>query len=353
MATPRHRNICFTVNADGDNPLRLLDPLDPTWVHCKYLVYQREMGEHEHFQGYMELTTPKTYDALHAMAGLETAHFERRRGTAKQADHYCRKPLDGCTCDHCEGERLDPTKLEGPWQFGEMSQQGQRADLIEVQRELVAGASLKRIADEHFPEWVRFRSSFKEYKRMITRPRNFKPWVILLVGPAGIGKTRLAEMMCSILGETYKVPEKHTGFWCDDYQGEDVFFLDEMDGHRMTPTFFNGLVDRYEFVLPAHGHAGTQFVSHYIVICSNYLPKFWWRKRTPHQVQQTTRRIDMIIPLFDYARIHRERRAKNPSPPKQRIVTVLNRFPPKLSNTIVIPLNDKGKQELDDPEEFR
>ncbi len=295
MAAPKHRNICYTVNADGERPLLLLDELHPTWQHVKYNVYQRELGSHEHFQGYLELTIPKTYEALHDLEGLETAHFEKRRGTAKQARHYCMKEDSSCECNICIEERSKPTYVEGPWEFGEVSHQGQRADLMEIQRELDTGVSLKRIARDHFAEFIKFHRAFASYRRLTTEPRDFKPFVMLVVGPPGTGKTRFAYNLARYLGTMYKVPEKHTGFWCDDYDGQNVFFIDEMDGNRCTPTFFNGMIDRHEFIVPAHGSAGHQLIARFIIICSNYLPKYWWKKRSLIQQKQTTRRIDVTI----------------------------------------------------------
>lgn len=295
---PKYRNICFTVNAQDGVELRLLDFAHPTWAKVKYLIYQREMGEHEHFQGYMELTAQLSFKQLHKLEGLERAHFEKRLGSAKQAIHYCSKPHEGCTCNQCLSEAESPTFLEGPWIFGEANAPGQRTELLLIQADLNRGKSLKRIAQDNFPEFIRFGRAFKEYRRVNQEPRNFKPVVILLVGRPGAGKSRFGLKLAEMLGQrTYIVPDKHSGFWCDDYDGEDVFFMDETDGSRFKPTFFNGLVDRYPFVVPAHGHAGSQLVAKYMVFCSNYLPKYWWKKRSPLQLEQTLRRIDIIIPF--------------------------------------------------------
>lgn len=326
---PQYRNICFTVNAEGEEPLLLLDMLHSSWQHVKFCVYQRELGSNEHFQGYLELTTPKSYSALHALEGLETAHFEKRGGSAKQADHYCRKAVPHCECNCCVKERAAPTYLEGPWEFGEISKQGQRSELMEIQKELDKGAAIKRVAVDHFPEFVRFGRAFKDYKRIVSAKRDFKPLVILLCGGSGTGKSRTATLLGKALGSFYKVPDKHSGFWCDDYDGEEVFFIDEMNGSKMTPEFFNGLVDRYEFVVPSHGSAGTQLIARYIIIASNYTPRVWWKRRSLDQQKQTMRRIDLVIPFVDkfYKMAVR--------PP----TVLLQRYPPIIpDNVIVMPI---------------
>jgi len=292
---PTVRNVCFTLNGDL---MPLLDPLHATWQHVKFCVYQREFGSHEHFQGYIEFTNSKTFAQIHALEGLEDAHFERRRGTAKQASHYCMKPVDACECHVCIEERANPTKLEGPWVFGTMTDQGQRRDLLDCKRDIDQGAPLKRLwkQEDSFPVMVKYYKAFETYKRITTEPRNFKPKVILFCGRSGMGKTSSALAIARRLGSVYVWPNKPGGsFWCDDYACEDVFFLDEMNGDKMTPEFFNAFADRYPFVLPAHGSAGHQFVSPYIFICTNYAPKFWWKKRNSDQVQQTMRRIDVVF----------------------------------------------------------
>jgi len=297
MSTPRVRNVCFTINGDL---IRLLDPLDSTWQHCKYLVYQREHANHEHFQGYLEFTTPKSYEAIHSMAGLEEGHFEPRRGSAKQADHYCRKPVDNCQCAICEEERLAPTKIEGPWSFGEMSAQGQRADLLEIKRDIDRGVPLKRLwrDEDTFPTMVKYHKAFETYKRNATNNRLSKPTVFLFIGPSGTGKTRTVINLAQKLGSVYVVPPKATGFWCDDYSQEDSFVIDEMNGSKMTPEFFNQLVDWAPMNVPSHGSAGHTFDSKYVFITTNYHPKYWWKNRSVDQIKQTMRRIDVIVKMF-------------------------------------------------------
>ncbi len=98
---------------------------------------------------------------------------------------------------------------------------------------------MKRIAEDHFPEYIRFHKAFRDYRRITTVARDFKPFVVVICGPSGVGKTRFATNLGHKLGSFYRVPNKHTGLWCDDYDGQEVFFLDEMNGNKCTPEFFN------------------------------------------------------------------------------------------------------------------
>jgi len=304
---PQVRNICFTVFGslghhdvpeDYEGP-RMLDFKHSTWQHVKYCIFQTELcptTQRVHFQGYMEFTQSKTYDAIHLLEGMETAHIERRIASAKKAKHYCEKPVQGCDCNVCLKELEVPTKLEGPWEFGEISQQGQRADLMEVQRDIERKVPMRRIAKEHFPEWVRFRQSFNEYRRHQTECRDFKSKTFLFAGPPGKGKSTLMKRIARYIGTYYKVPHKKgSGLYFDDYDNQEVMILDEFSGATCPPEFFNLLADEHECVLPVHGGAGHQMVSKYLFIGTNYAPKFWWKNRTPDQLLQTTRRIDVVF----------------------------------------------------------
>jgi len=288
----RGRNFVFTINyglmEDGITPFPVTDLLPeefPSWL--TYCTWQLECGEEEgtmHHQGYLEVQGQKSFAQLHEIPGFERARFAVRGGTQAQAVEYAQK---------------EDTRIEGPWVFGALKEQGRRSDLEEIRREILDGASLRVVQENHFASFVRYGRAFKEYKRQCTRPRTFKTIVILIVGPSGVGKSRYATELSRYLGTVYKLPKpKGSGTYWDDYDGHDVTFIDEFDGNLMRPTDFNELADRYEYVVPVHGGAGHQFVSRYLIICSNYLPKFWWRKRSDVQLKQTLRRIDVFVPLL-------------------------------------------------------
>lgn len=173
---------------------------------------------------------------------------------------------------------------------------GTRSDLLEIQAAYDAGAPLRQVMRDNFASWCRHNRAFKEYKRVITEPRNFKSKCFLFVGPPGQGKSTVMKLVASRLGTSYKVPQpKGSGTYYDDYDGQDVIIFDEFDGHFMKPTDFNMICDEHECVLTVHGGAGHQLVSKYIFIGSNYMPSQWWKKRNAAQLRQITRRIDVIF----------------------------------------------------------
>lgn len=267
----------------------------------QYLVFQLEKGASgtPHIQGYVQFEAKCRGSRVTSFCrelfgngkadGLNSVHTEPARGSDKENEDYCTK---------------EETREHGPFRWGtrvpHAGKKGGRSDLMAVKKALDEHRPATELWDQHFSTMLRYSKAFKEYSRVMTQPRNFKTTVILLVGPSGTGKSRTAEILCRELGPVYKVPEKHGSgnMWCDDYQGEPCMWIDEMDGGRMPPTYWNQLTDRYGCVLPAHGGVGHQMISRYLVVCSNYHPKYWWKRRKPDQVKQTMRRIDIIIKMM-------------------------------------------------------
>lgn len=273
----RAKRWTFTLNNYGS----LLDP--ESWEHHSYCVYQEEVGETgtPHLQGYIEFAAPRTLATVRALAGLGGAHFEVARGSPEQNQNYCKKE---------EG------RIGGPYETGTISKgQGARNDLVVVRDAIRDGASISDLYEEHFAPFVRYERALLNYKRFCQTPRDFKTFVILLVGTPGTGKTRFAYRLMDYLGSSRFIvaSPKGSGLYFDQYMGETSCLIDEMDGHVMTPTFFNGLCDRYPFTVPVHGTAGLQFVSRFLIFTTNYHPKFWWKRGV--SLEALYRRIDLMI----------------------------------------------------------
>jgi len=318
------RNYMFTLFEDvavfPDGPPPFDEGLFPPWL--AFMVYQRELcpeTSRVHFQvsvlfspriwsvaldssqGYLECVGEKSFKQLHEVYGLERCSFQQRRGTQEQAIAYASK---------------EDTRVEGPWVYGVKKDQGKRNDMLADKKRMDEGMSFKRLAEESFANFVRYGKAYKEYKRTVTKPRDFKPFCILIVGPSGTGKSRFGTLLAQYLGSVFKLPKKSSGPWFDDYDNQDVLLCDEFDGDVMRPTVFNEICDRYECVVPAHGSAGHQLVSRFHIVISNYHPKFWWRKRSVDQVKQTMRRFDWVIKMIPH----------RPSPNPAGVSRFLNLF---------------------------
>lgn len=282
----------FTLFAPPGEDLLLLDwDLFPDY--CSYLVYQRELcpdTNREHFQGYLELNTPRPFTSLQRdCPQLATAHFERRRGTQAQAIAYCSK-VD---------TRIDG---EGPWEFGDRKAQGQRADLAAVKATIDSGASMKRVSEDHFTEFVKYERSFRSYKRLHTVQRHWPMQLILYLGPSGTGKTRAVRAR---FPEAYWKPH---GKWWDQYDGEEVVVIDEMYGSSFPYTELLRLFDRYPHAVECKG--GTiEFSSKIIVMTSNQEPEDWYSAERTHKMpwaeSPLKRRLDEFCQIIRTGVIHR------------------------------------------------
>lgn len=267
---PRYRNICFTINADARHLLRLLDFGHPTWSHVKYCIYQREMEAHEHFQGYMEFTDQLSFAQIHKMEGLEGGHFERRFGSAKQARHYCMKPVVNCACDHCVKELRRPTKLEGPWEFGEMSHQGLDTALRDVQLDVKRGKRMRDVWEDDYATMVRFHKGIYEGARICTPKRKNFTQVIVILGYSGSGKSALADQMCP---DAYWKP---AGKWWNDYDRDDVIW-DEFSGASSSYRDLLRVFDWTPLALETKG-GYVQFTARLLIITTNYHPSEWYHE---------------------------------------------------------------------------
>lgn len=288
------RNICFTVN----NPEELLDP--ELWDGCTYCVYQQEVGEENetpHFQGYAEFSGQKRLATLKKMPGLERAHIEARKGTGPQASNYCMKE---------EG------RLDGPYEWGEMKEQGKRSDLEAIRRELDENKPMKRIAEDHFSSWCRYHKSFRAYKQLKVQPRNWAMELVFIIGPTGTGKSRRAHEMA---GES--VYHKPPGKWWDDYNGEHTVVFDEFYGHSYPFSQLLQLLDRYPFMVESKG-SSQQFVSRRIIFTSNQNPKDWYSGERTHQgpweKNPLNRRIREFGELILTGIVHQQVVVVNPQP---------------------------------------
>lgn len=260
----RARNYLFTVFAPfGEDELRLL-PVEewPEWV--TYVIYQRELCPdtlREHFQGYLELSTPRTYSTLQAdLAGLETAHFEVRRGSQAQAIAYCSKA---------------ESQIEGPWQTGEKKNQGAREDLKRAQADLDAGKSMYELAKEHFEVFVKYHGGLTKYRRLVAQPRHWAMEIIVIVGPSGTGKSRQAFQMAP------GAYVKDRGMWWDNYEGQHTVVWDEFYGASYPFNSLLRLLDRYPFSVECKG-ATLEFTSHRIIFTTNQEPEFWYDSERTH-----------------------------------------------------------------------
>lgn len=246
------RRFCFTWNNPDGVPMRVT--FGP---RCTYLLYGEEVGENgtPHLQGYVEFDSPVRPSVL--MNALPQAHFENARGTVQQNRTYCMK--GGIWTE------------EGVPSGG----QGARNDIHQVVGMVRDGVPVKRIA-EQFP--VTFVRSFKGIERLrdvLSNSREGPPEIIIICGPTGTGKSRLAHEMA---------PNAYWAFshqWWDGYEGQADVIWDEFYGASCPYLKLLRILDRYPYTAERKG--GTvQLQFRRIIFTSNRTPEEWYQSEHTH-----------------------------------------------------------------------
>jgi len=254
-------NWVFTINNPEQVPLLLTDEHK---AFLKYILYQEEFVTTRHLQGYLETRKQTRISALKKL--FPTAHFEKRRGTRKQAVEYCTK---------------EESRVSGPyfWHKDELSFEvfisalsktnSNLTTLSLIKAMLDEGRSDQDIADEHFNTWVRHHRAFREYRLLKTKPRSSFDELIVVIGPSGTGKSRFAM-------DTYpNAYWKQRSNWWDGYQGQETIILDEFYGWIPYDLLLR-LCDRYPLLLESKG-GQIQCGATRIVITSNLVPSSWYK----------------------------------------------------------------------------
>jgi len=266
MSEAKARNLVFRITwPEAEEGLPLLDPT--LWPDCKYCVYQLEIGDDTnrlHYQGYMEFSGQKRYNWIqNNCEGLESAHFEVRRGTMEEARNYAMKM---------------ETRVDGPWEWGAPKPgQGSRSDLIHVKRALDDGQPMAYIADNFFGTFLRYQRGLKEYKRLKMPRRDWQMDIVLIIGPSGTNKSRWARR---------EFPEaywKDGTKWWDDYDGQETVIWDEFYGHCCKYSDLLRILDRYPMKVETKG-GYVEFTSRRIVFTSNQEPEHWYNAERTHQM---------------------------------------------------------------------
>lgn len=269
---------CFTWN----NPNLYPERLGAEFVELpnfKYVVFQLEKGDNgtKHYQGYLELEKNIRLGGLKAFNSA--FHWEKRRGTQKEARDYCMK---------------EDSRLEGPFEYGEFepTKQGKRNDLLALregllQRRKTLNQAVRKCENNQQLSFVLKLSAYvplsNEYK---------KKQVYWLWGKTGTGKTKTAMLSCP--------PEdtwisKMDSQWFDGYSGQGYVIIDEFRGRNWKYDVMLQLLDGYEMSVPIKG-GFTRWHPHTIYITCPYPPdEVYFGQLALHgSIDQLLRRITEI-----------------------------------------------------------
>lgn len=263
----RSRGWCFTLN----NPTEVQILIPQSWPNSevdetgyKYLVYQLERGESgtPHLQGYVYYATLKSLKQMRELFTRENqAHWECARGTPRQNQKYCTK---------------NESRIDGPWEFGDVPVQGLTNHLLEVKRLLDQEVPLIEIARNHenlYGTIIRNQRSLAWYGTAQQTERNWKMDVRVYWGDTGTGKSRAC--LAEFPGAYWKPRNTNDSNYFDGYSGQSVIIVDEFYGWFKWE-FILKFIDRYPLLLDVR-YGSTQCLAKTIVFTSNRHPKTWYK----------------------------------------------------------------------------
>lgn len=269
----RSRGWTFTANI----PEGEYDILDKGFK-ADYMVWQYEMVEHMHIQGYVYFANARTMSVvkkdIKTWCGVE-AHLEKTRGTPQENKTYCTK---------------EESRVHGPFEEGECPAPGARTDMAEFLTRLKENGLTEEIGMLYPQLAVQYGTKAEalierwKYSNWTQRLVFTKPKVIVLWGDSGTGKTTEAmeKGACRRLnGSNWP--------W-NDYKGHDVVLYDEFDGTIPLPDILTQ-IDGWPVSVPIIYKGNMPFIPKTIYICSNFAPYGWYGNGMPDSLD---RRIDEI-----------------------------------------------------------
>lgn len=286
----RIRNICVT-----HNNFKAADIAVYKSLTYSYIVLSNEYSGSgtNHIQGYIEFKNAVSFKNLKLK--LPKAHFEKRRGSSRQAAGYCKKGIE--EDNNYEKYVENPgDEYEEIFEDGVLSQQGKRTDISKLTDMIENGESLRNVAKADGPTFVKYQKGLKAFQAILIEPRNSQPTVTVLHGKTGVGKSRLAREMFE--GEDYYVWTPQRGKWFDSYEGQTNVIFEEFRG-QLPFGMLLSLLDRYE--CPVEYKGGTvEFVGLNIIITSPLPPENWYNTSEFDEYdkyEQLERRISVVKEL--------------------------------------------------------
>lgn len=229
--------------------------------NMNFIIFQIEQcpkTKKLHYQGYIEFTRAVNLRWMSTNFG-KSNHYERARGSGDDNITYCSKK---------------ETRVDGPWSIGtsENKGQGQRNDLINIKNDLKEGKDMNYIGENYAGSYIRYHKGIEKLQQLLIKERrNWRPELIVFIGPPGTGKTKRAfdENEDKTI---YNKPD--CSQWWDGYDGQEVVVINEFKG-QLPMEFMNNLADYYPMQVQIKG-GYKKFTSKKIYITSNIELDKWW-----------------------------------------------------------------------------
>ena len=289
------RRYCLTINNETRSDEELC-----TYVqgleHFKYCIFQREKGhekETPHIQMFLVFTISKRFSTVKDY--FPTAHIEKAQGSSVQCRDYCSK---------------EDTRISGPYELGEFSQQGSRSDLqtiVELVENNATDEEIKRLFPSQYLLHIDKIHKTREQQRYDeNKTKERKVIVTYIYGPPGCGKTRYIVKQYGY-GNFYRMTNYRKNCF-DFYDNEKVIVFDEFDSSLPITEMLNYL-DVYPVQLPCR-YANKMANYDEVYIISNLKLSEQYKniqEEKPTQFQALLRRIHKIIRMDEKGQQHIER----------------------------------------------
>lgn len=246
----KSRGWCFTIN----NPT-IGDQFDIESIKNRstYVIFGTEFGSENntpHYQGFAIFPNALTLSGVRSL--YQRAHWERQRGTTKQAIDYCKK--EGLFEEHGTAPSTSGTKQKEIWRA--VIDAAERGDMQWI-KDNEPGYYLR-----YFERLRSLRSGIRGADAILQGSRLEHEW---WYGPTGTGKSRT---LWSMYPNHY---QKELNKWWDGYEEQDVVAIEEWcPKNECTASFLKIWADRYPFTGQIKGGTLQRIRPKKIIVLSNY-----------------------------------------------------------------------------------
>lgn len=248
------RNFCFTIY-----DLKAIPKLSKKVRYVKWQLEVCPTTDREHYQGWCQLSVSTRPSAIQKEWGNKF-HFEECNGDENANERYCGKW---------------ESRIDGPWELGDMVVQGTRSDIGKVVDDILENKNDYYIVQNHAKTFVKYSRGFEKVKSIhLRQDKSFrKLQVNVLWGDAGSGKTRKA--VESVKDDDYYILGNDADtVWWDGYDGEKTLIIDDFYGWIKYASLLR-VLDGYQMRLPIKG--GFTYARWETVwITSNKDPADWY-----------------------------------------------------------------------------
>lgn len=276
---------CWTWNNYPENWEELLPK------NYRYICYAPEIGDKgtPHIQGFIRYENKKSWDALRKEVDGWFILKDPVKGTDMDNRTYIFGPY--------EDKETGKTKPFNPLakEFGKMSSQGKRTDLIKIKNKIFSGATtVDDIVLDKPMVYHQYGRTLNKIEDLAMRRRHRCQMTTCewLWGPTGSGKSHRAFENYNE-NTHYVVP--NDGGWWDGYKQQEIVIINEFRGSIAYGELLQ-LIDKWPYSVRRRNREPMPFTSKHIIITSSMRPEDVYHNLSEHdKLDQLLRRIVVIL----------------------------------------------------------